>query len=150
MLSLYLYAFILGNLSPNYIHPANALGCAEDATQATLTVGPLPGLTTTETARLLATWAGYESTCVNDIVSKDGKDCAVMQLRGIAQQGVPCSIMRKDRELAFTLGLRWMHVAVAMCNGSVAGGLRAYATGSCTKGYMLVSKRCKRAEVTCL
>ncbi len=143
METLYLYAFILGNLS-NRIAPDNAFSCAEDIVYTIDQEDPLPGLTYTETARLIAVMTAHESGCQADVENKEG-DCGAMQTRGPAKQGYPCPVIRQDRVLGLSLGLRWLKVTEAYCKGPLQVTIAAYASGSCKKALTLGKARCREA-----
>lgn len=99
------------------------------------------------TAFLLGWWALRESGGVADVVSPDGLDCGAMGMRitTLAKLGHTCDDVRKDRKLGLRLGLQWIRLLKSLCPpgpDSTECALRAYATGSFTKGYSLVTKRC--------
>jgi len=98
------------------------------------------------TALLLAVWTVRESAG-QSVLGDQGRACGAMQLHEVARQGVSCSSMLADRRVALAAGLAWMRRMRDVC-GSVAGGLRAFASGSCSgspRARDLVRVRCALA-----
>ena len=99
-----------------------------------------------KTALLLAVWTMRESGG-RALMGDEGRACGALQLHEVARQGVTCSAMLADRRLALATGLAWMRRMRDVC-GSVAGGLRAFASGSCSgtpRARDLVRVRCALA-----
>lgn len=100
------------------------------------------------TARVLATWAWYESSGLAHVMGDGGQACGVLQLHPMARYGRPCDLILGDRRLGLALGLRFMRDASARCGGSVRAGLVAFASGKCSGvpiAERLVDRRLHRA-----
>ena len=127
------------------LRDGTALDLAVDVRSVALTEPPLfSGDDARErTARLLAVWTMRESA-VRPLLGDAGRACGALQLHEMARQGVTCEAMLADRRLALATGLAWMRSMRDAC-GSVEGGLRAYASGSCAGSARLVRQRCALA-----
>lgn len=98
------------------------------------------------TARVLLVWTIRESAG-QSVMGDHGAACGALQLHELARQGVPCASMLADRRVALRAGLSWMRAMRDRC-GSVAAGLRAFASGTCAgtpRARDLVRVRCNAA-----
>lgn len=127
--------------------PAETLRAAVDDVQA-VAESEEPLLSTREqTARLLVVWSWKESAWRTNAIGDGGAACGALQLHAIARNGHSCAALRADRRLALRVGLAWMRRMRDVC-GSVTGGLRAFASGTChgsVRARELVRWRCKLA-----
>lgn len=124
------------------LRDGSALDLAIDVRHVALTEAPLDD-DRELTARVLAVWA-YRESAGRSVIGDHGAACGVLQLHELARQGVPCAEILADRRVGLRLGLAWMRRMAEQC-GSVRGGLRAYASGSCSGAVALVRSRCAQA-----
>jgi hypothetical protein len=99
------------------------------------------------TARLLIVWTWKEAAFRTDALGDKGAACGLLQLHELARDGHSCDELRGNRRLALRVGLAWMRSMRDVC-GSVRGGLRAFASGSCAgslRARDLVAHRCRLA-----
>lgn len=126
----------------------SALDLAVDVRHVAMTEAPLFATDDGReaTARLLLVWTIRESAG-RSVMGDHGAACGAMQLHEVARQGVACADMLADRRVALRAGLAWMRAMRDQC-GSVVGGLRAFASGSCVgtpRARDLVRVRCALA-----
>jgi len=145
--------FLAHSFSPARIDLVDVIPFAADVSAVISVEEPLPFAGLDElarrvaTGRLLIVWGIYEAGGRENALGDGGKSCGVLQ-ENPYYAGVTCTALRSDRRLALAKGLELMRFAAAQC-GSVAGGLRAYAGGTCTARAALVALRCSRAGVSC-
>lgn len=128
------------------LRDGSALDLAVDVRSVAMTDEPLLADDRAATARLLLVWTIRESAG-QAIMGDHGAACGAMQLHELARQGVPCAAMLADRRVALRAGLSWMRAMRDQC-GSVAAGLRAFASGTCAgtpRARDLVRVRCALA-----
>ena len=104
--------------------------------------------------RVAFVWSYFEAGWQADPRGSNdhGSSCGTMQV-SVAQwadvlpESWTCAAMRADRVLGFRAGFLVLHHLRGVC-GALDGALRAYATGSCSRGADLVARRCLRAGLT--
>lgn len=128
------------------LRDGTALDLAIDVRAVVSQHDPLPTTDRLTTARLLAVWA-YRESAGRSVMGDQGAACGVLQLHEVARQGTPCTEILADRRVGLALGLAWMQRMSEQC-GSLRGGLRAYASGTCAgsmRARELVEARCALA-----
>lgn len=143
---------LAASLAGTSVPLAGVASIADDVRAVVLESVPLTLASTVEesraaTARLLVVWSWRESAWKVGAIGDAGASLGAMQLNRSWLGGRDAEVLT-DRRLALRLGLALMVDLAARC-GSVRGGLRAYASGSCSgnaRARELVAARCKMAE----
>lgn len=132
------------------LRDGTALDLAVDVRSVAMAEDPLVDDDRAATARLLLVWTIRESAG-RSVMGDQGRACGALQLHELARQGVTCEAMLANRRVALAAGLAWMRRMRDRC-GSVAAGLRAFASGSCEgspRARDLVRVRCALAGGGC-
>lgn len=87
-------------------------------------------------------WANHESGGDPLAISPDGKDCALLQMRGAARQGHTCAELMADPVLCVRVWVRWLRKMREVCGGSEVRALGAVSSGKCGGVPRLVAGRC--------
>ena len=102
------------------------------------------------TARLLLTWSFFESGWHANAIGDAGHSIGTLQIgrHELPWLRVDAAHVLSSRRRGLAAGLAVMRRQVREC-GSLARGLGAFAGRQCGDAQVLVSRRCRRAGVTC-
>ncbi len=128
-------------LAPRRIDPARVADVVEWVAEAAEAEEA-----TTGDAAIAVVFAVHESAGRADARSSDGRDCSIVQLRGVALDGHTCAELAADPVLAVRLWLRYLARARARC-GSTSAALGVLAAGRCGGAPRLVASRLALARI---